>query len=173
MVKSLRKSFGIEYIYAWHGLSAYWSGVAPASEAPGMAKYNARILFAQPTPGLAEIEPSMSWNPSVISGVGAPEDPAVLFNDMHSYLASSGAVPSLPWSGVSIQAQPFDSPFDPGLLFSAHALWLQISVSNWMMPPELSDCIADAVCISTIATQSFLAHWQQRGKLIITTFLAC
>ena len=90
VVRSLRRSFGIEYIYAWHGLSAYWSGIAPASESSRMAKYNARILYAQPTPGLAEIEPSMSWNPSVISGVGAPEDPAVLFNDMHSYLAGSG-----------------------------------------------------------------------------------
>ncbi len=95
VVRSLRRSFGIEYIYAWHGLSAYWSGVAPASEAPGMTKYNARILYAQPTPGLAEIEPSMSWNPSVISGVGAPEDPAVLFNDMHSYLAGSGRLTNL------------------------------------------------------------------------------
>ena len=105
VVKSLQKSFGIEYIYAWHGLSAYWSGVAPASEAPGMAKYNSRILYAQPTPGLAEIEPSMSWNPSVISGIGAPEDPAVLFNDMHSYLASSGET-SLPLAsrGVDVIA---------------------------------------------------------------------
>ena len=93
-MKSLRRSYGIEYIYAWHGLSAYWSGVAPASEAPGMAKYNSRILYAQPTPGLTEIEPSMAWNPSVISGVGSPEDPAVLFNDMHSYLAGSGTTTS-------------------------------------------------------------------------------
>lgn len=56
----------------------------------GVAKYDARIMYATPTPGLAEIEPSMNWNPSVVAGIGVVADPAVLYNDMHSYLASSG-----------------------------------------------------------------------------------
>ena len=28
MVKSLKQAWGVEYIYAWHGLPAYWAGVA-------------------------------------------------------------------------------------------------------------------------------------------------
>ena len=55
-----------------------------------MAKYDARIMYATPTPGLAEVEPSMNWNPSVVAGIGVVANPATLYNDMHSYLASSG-----------------------------------------------------------------------------------
>ena len=55
-----------------------------------MAKYDARITYATPTPGLAEVEPSMNWNPSVVAGIGVVRDPAELFQDMHSYLAGSG-----------------------------------------------------------------------------------
>ena len=28
VVKSLKQAWGVEYIYAWHGLPAYWAGVA-------------------------------------------------------------------------------------------------------------------------------------------------
>ena len=55
-----------------------------------MAKYDARIMYATPTPGLAEVEPSMNWNPSVVAGIGVVANPATLYNDMHSYLAASG-----------------------------------------------------------------------------------
>ena len=48
-------------------------------------------MYAQPTAGLAEIEPSMEWNPSVVSGVGVVSDVTRLYSDMHSYLAASGA----------------------------------------------------------------------------------
>ncbi len=48
-------------------------------------------MYAQPTAGLAEIEPSMEWNPSVVSGVGVVADVTRLYADMHSYLSSSGA----------------------------------------------------------------------------------
>ena len=37
VVASLRAAFGLRHIYCWHGLSAYWSGVAP--DEPGMAAY--------------------------------------------------------------------------------------------------------------------------------------
>ena len=56
----------------------------------GVAKYDARIMYAIPTPGLAEVEPSMNWNPSVVAGIGVVANPATLYNDMHSYLAASG-----------------------------------------------------------------------------------
>lgn len=46
----------------------------------------------QPTAGLVEIEPSMAWNPSVVSGIGVVEDVGKLYNDMHSYLASAGGL---------------------------------------------------------------------------------
>jgi len=28
VVTSLRATFGVDYIYCWHGLPAYWSGIS-------------------------------------------------------------------------------------------------------------------------------------------------
>ena len=64
--------------------------MAVAEEAPGVAKYKSRLVFAKPTQGLYEIEPSSAWNPTVISGVGVVEDVDQLYQDMHTYLADSG-----------------------------------------------------------------------------------
>lgn len=46
VVASLRSAFGLRHIYCWHGLSAYWSGVA--TDEPGMATYQARAAPAIP-----------------------------------------------------------------------------------------------------------------------------
>lgn len=53
--------------------------------------YDPQLMFAKGTEGLYEIEPSMRWNPAVVAGVGMIADPAPLYRDMHSYLASAGA----------------------------------------------------------------------------------
>lgn len=31
VVASLRQLWGVKHIYCWHGLAAYWSGVAPGT----------------------------------------------------------------------------------------------------------------------------------------------
>lgn len=90
VVQSLKARFGLEYVYCWHGLPAYWSGVATPEDAPQMAKYASKLVFAQPTRGLYEIEPSTAWNPAVINGVGVPTHVQELYNDMHSYLSDAG-----------------------------------------------------------------------------------
>jgi hypothetical protein len=97
VVEHLRKRFNVQYIYCWHGLSAYWSGVSP--NAAGVKKYDAKLYFPKPTPGLSEIEPSMGWNPGILAGVSVPLRPDLLFNDMHSYLAAAGI------SGVKVDCQ--------------------------------------------------------------------
>ncbi|DBA91995.1 TPA: hypothetical protein ACH3X2_003884 [Trebouxia sp. C0005] len=99
VVASLRQLWGLKHIYCWHGLAAYWSGVATGKDEAGVAKYDARIMYALPTPGLAEVEPSMNWNPSVVAGIGVVANPATLYNDMHSYLAASGI------TGVKVDCQ--------------------------------------------------------------------
>ena len=63
VVKSLKKRFKLDFVYCWHGLPGYWSGVATPEEAPNMAKYNSKLVYAQPTPGLYEIEPSSGLQP--------------------------------------------------------------------------------------------------------------
>ena len=49
------------------------------------------MVYAKGTAGLYEIEPSMRWNPAVVAGVGMIQDPRPLYDDMHAYLAQSGA----------------------------------------------------------------------------------
>lgn len=97
VISHLKQNLKIRFVYCWHGLSAYWSGVHP--DAPGTQKYGARIVYARPPASLKEVEPSMAWNPSVLAGLGAVHDPAPLFHDMHSYLAGAGA------NGVKVDCQ--------------------------------------------------------------------
>jgi len=97
VVAYLRTEMNVDYIYCWHGLSAYWSGVCPDS--PAMRKYRPRVVYARPPRSLREIEPSMLWNPSVLGGLGAVYDPTPLFKDMHSYLAAAGV------NGVKVDCQ--------------------------------------------------------------------
>ena len=97
VVSYLRSEMKVEFIYCWHGLSAYWSGVCPDS--PAMRKYRPRVVYARPPRSLREIEPSMMWNPSVLGGLGAVYDPTPLFKDMHSYLAAAGV------NGVKVDCQ--------------------------------------------------------------------
>lgn len=88
VVSYLRENFGLMYIYCWHGLPAYWSGVMPKE--PGVAKYNAKIMYAKPPAGLLEIEPSLAWNPAVLCGMGVVDSVDELYVDMHEYLMDAG-----------------------------------------------------------------------------------
>lgn len=47
VVSSLKQLYGLHYIYCWHGLSAYWSGVSPDPNERGVAKYNASLHYSQ------------------------------------------------------------------------------------------------------------------------------
>ncbi len=85
VVKSWKSEFpGLQYVYAWHALHAYWNGVSPTDS--GTKKYGAEIQHPRPTPGTLEVDPSMAWSAAVMNGVGVVADPVPLHNDMHSYL---------------------------------------------------------------------------------------
>ena len=99
VVASLREAHGVDAVLCWHSLSAYWAGVAPADGHPGVSKYNARLVYAAPTPGVVEVEPSMRWNPAVIAGVGVVEDVGAFYGDLHAYLAGCGI------AGVKVDGQ--------------------------------------------------------------------
>ena len=55
VVSVLRAMYGVKFVYCWHGLPAYWSGVATGAEEPDVAKYESRIVFSEPTQGLLEV----------------------------------------------------------------------------------------------------------------------
>ena len=87
-----------------------------------MAKYEARIMYATPTPGLAEVEPSTLYNPSVVSGVGVVQDPAELYGDMHKYLAAEGEYLAMPTDTL---------PRTSAWLLTASE-WLDTPIIRWM-----------------------------------------
>ena len=37
------------------------------------------LVFANPTPGVLEVEPAMNWGPASLAGVGIVKDPVVLY----------------------------------------------------------------------------------------------
>lgn len=45
VVDSLKQLYGLRYIYCWHGLSCYWSGVSPYEKE--LEKYKARLVFSE------------------------------------------------------------------------------------------------------------------------------
>ena len=47
VVSSLKQLYGLRYIYCWHGLSAYWSGVSPDPNEQGVAKYKASLHYSE------------------------------------------------------------------------------------------------------------------------------
>ena len=47
VVSSLKRLYGLHYIYCWHGLSAYWSGVSADPNEQDVAKYNASLHYSQ------------------------------------------------------------------------------------------------------------------------------
>ncbi|MEW5300241.1 MAG: hypothetical protein WDW36_003183 [Sanguina aurantia] len=94
VVAQLKAQYGLQFVYCWHGLPAYWAGVMPDMEGhPGT------VLYASPTPGVLEVEPSMAWNPAVLAGIGVVNNPDKLYNAMHKYLADSGV------DGVKVDCQ--------------------------------------------------------------------
>jgi raffinose synthase len=99
VVASLRARFGVQHIYCWHGMPAYWGGVMPA--APGVEAVAGRtaLVYPNPTASIAEVEPSLLWSPAVLAGVGVAESPDRLYRAMHAYLASAGV------DGVKVDCQ--------------------------------------------------------------------
>lgn len=96
-ISQLKNNLRVQYVFCWHGISAYWSGVSVNS--PETVKYSPHVAYAQPSKSIVEVEPSMKWNPSVLVGMGAIYDPEALFRDMHRYLSEAGV------SGVKVDCQ--------------------------------------------------------------------
>ena len=124
---------------------------------PAVAKYDARIIYAKPTPGVAEIEPSMLWNPAVLAGVGVISDPKALYSDLHSYLASAGV------DGVKVDGQAgaglIGSALDGGPATARkHHEALEESVSTFLPGNHLTNCMCHSTENLFLASKSVLAR---------------
>ena len=49
VVQHVKKEFGLDFVYCWHALHAYWSGVS--ATAAGVESYGSQITIPTPTPG--------------------------------------------------------------------------------------------------------------------------
>ncbi|PRW56188.1 raffinose synthase [Chlorella sorokiniana] len=96
VVRELKQRCNLTYVLCWNKMG-YWSGCMPG--APGVAKYNPRLMYPRPSPGTLEVDPSMQWVHPAVNGVAIAADPRPLHNDLHTYLAECGV------DGVKVDVQ--------------------------------------------------------------------
>lgn len=98
-VKFIKENYGLKYVYAWHALAGYWGGLLPSSET--MKKYNAKISYPIQSPGNIGNLRDVAMDSLEKYGVGIIEPQKIydFYNDLHSYLASSGV------DGVKVDVQ--------------------------------------------------------------------
>ncbi len=143
VVSSIKKEYGVEYVYAWHAMHGFWGGLGV--DDPEMTKYNAKLLMPVPTPSILEVDPAISWVQPVVSGVSLPLDPvkSSLHHDMHEYLASCGV------DGVKVDVQGTiglaggsanGGPGGPALAAAYHAS-LETSVAKHFPGNHLINCM--------------------------------
>ena len=101
-VARLRQDLGVKFVYCWHAIAGYWSGVddeagravgalgaEPSAEAlaeggdgrgvgevvarVGCGVLGAGVRQPVPSPGVLEIDPGMAWHPITLNGVMLPD----------------------------------------------------------------------------------------------------
>jgi len=92
-------NYACRFVYVWHALAGYWGGLLPSSET--MKKYNPKIAYPIQSPGntgnLRDIVMEILEKFGV--GIIDPQNIFEFYNDLHSYLASSGV------DGVKVDVQ--------------------------------------------------------------------
>ncbi|KAH6815815.1 seed imbibition 2, partial [Perilla frutescens var. frutescens] len=98
-VKYIKENYGLKYVYVWHALVGYWGGLLPSSEK--MTKYNPKLAYPIQSPGNVGNIRDIAMDSLEKYGVGVI-DPAKVYdfyNNLHSYLSSSGV------DGVKVDVQ--------------------------------------------------------------------
>ncbi|XP_043704808.1 probable galactinol--sucrose galactosyltransferase 2 isoform X1 [Telopea speciosissima] len=98
-IKTIKDKYGLKYVYVWHALLGYWGGLLPTSKA--MKKYNPRIVYPVQSPGNIGNIRDVAMDSLEKYGVGMIDPTKILefYDDLHSYLASSGV------DGVKVDVQ--------------------------------------------------------------------
>ncbi|GFZ07858.1 seed imbibition 1 [Actinidia rufa] len=108
-IKVIKEKYGLKYVYMWHALAGYWGGLSTSSEA--LKKYNPKIAYLVQSPGNVGNIRDIVVDSLEKYGVGIidPEKAYDFYNDLHSYLASSGA------DGVKVDVQNLMETLGSGL----------------------------------------------------------
>ncbi|CAM0904155.1 unnamed protein product [Alopecurus aequalis] len=99
LVKKIKETHGVKYVYVWHALLGYWGGVCSTSDA--MKKYNPKLVYPVQSPGNVANLRDIAMDSLQKFGVGIvdPEKIYEFYNDQHSYLSSVGV------DGVKVDVQ--------------------------------------------------------------------
>ncbi|XP_057804200.1 probable galactinol--sucrose galactosyltransferase 2 [Salvia miltiorrhiza] len=98
-VKFIKEKYGLKYVYVWHALVGYWGGLLRSSEK--MKKYGPELVYPKQSPGNVGNTRDVAMDYLEKYGVGLidPEKVYDFYNDLHSYLSSSGV------DGVKVDIQ--------------------------------------------------------------------
>ncbi|KAJ6814248.1 stachyose synthase [Iris pallida] len=98
-IKEIKDRFGLKYVYMWHALAGYWGGVLPTS--PEMKKYNSKLEYPVQSPGNKGNIVDVVMDSLEKYGVGLVDPTKIheFYNDLHSYLSSTGV------DGVKVDVQ--------------------------------------------------------------------
>uniref|UniRef100_A0A8R7TJJ6 galactinol--sucrose galactosyltransferase n=1 Tax=Triticum urartu TaxID=4572 RepID=A0A8R7TJJ6_TRIUA len=99
LVKKIKETHGVKYVYAWHALLGYWGGVCTSSDV--MENYNPKLVYPVQSPGDVANLRDVAMDSLEKYGVGIidPEKIYEFYNDQHSYLSSVGV------DGVKVDVQ--------------------------------------------------------------------
>lgn len=99
LVKFIKEKYGVKFVYVWHALVGYWGGILQSSEK--MKNYNPKITYPVQSPGNVGNLRDIAMDSLEKYGVGLidPEKVYDFYNDLHSYLSSSGV------DGIKVDVQ--------------------------------------------------------------------
>lgn len=99
IIAEIKEQYGLKYVYVWHAITGYWGGVKPNS--PAMESYEANLVYPMSSAGVEVNGVCNVLESIMMNGVGLvkPEKAYDFYNDLHSYLASTGV------DGVKVDAQ--------------------------------------------------------------------
>ncbi|XP_024525695.1 LOW QUALITY PROTEIN: probable galactinol--sucrose galactosyltransferase 2 [Selaginella moellendorffii] len=94
IVAEAKSEYNLKYIYVWHAVLGYWGGLQPGL-------YQAKLAYPSISPGLLQHQPDMAHDSLTLHGLGLvdPNHAFAFYNELHSYLASSGI------DGVKVDVQ--------------------------------------------------------------------
>ncbi|KAJ4964438.1 hypothetical protein NE237_024377 [Protea cynaroides] len=99
IVGEIKENHSVKYVFLWHALTGYWSGINPSIAE--MEHYESKVIFPVLSPGLQCNKLCEVFNNIAANGVGLvnPEKASIFYDELHSYLASASI------DGVKVDAQ--------------------------------------------------------------------
>ncbi|KAH7276783.1 hypothetical protein KP509_39G021500 [Ceratopteris richardii] len=99
LIKSIKQTYSVKYVYVWHALAGYWGGVHPNGKET--RHYESSVMFPKSSPGVEGHQIDIALEMMATNGVGLvnPNKVFQFYNDLHGRLAEAGV------DGVKVDVQ--------------------------------------------------------------------